>query len=170
MGYTLAIGEAVFEGCKEDAYLRVWARSESHKTAPTFLNDEMTKSGNTRSPSYAGWAEFCRSTGLYGMFFGVDGSRPLQADPNGHRDWPILADHPGYAALNDEDEMAVRHALERHVAEHGELEPGFRSWNEKEEDAPPNALACATRARLLWLHYWTKWAVENCEHPVLVNS
>jgi len=160
---------ATFEGCKEDAYLRVWAKPEAHESAPVFPNDEMTGNSNSRSPSYCGWAGFCRDTGLYGMFFGVEGSRPLEADPNGHRDWPILADHPGFAAINEQDELAVRHALERHIAAHGELAPGFRPWDESEEDAPTNSLAAAQRARLLWLHYWVKWAVENCERPVMVN-
>lgn len=171
MGYTLVVGEACFEGDKSDAYLRVWAKPEAHDTAPTFPHDDMTGNGNSRSPSYSGWADFCRGTGLYGMFFGVDGSRNpyMQGDPDCHREIPILADHPGFALINGEDVLAVKQALERHIAKHGELEPGFRPWMEKEDDAPPNATACAQRARLLWLNYWCEWAVRTCEWPVIAN-
>ena len=172
MSYRLIIGEAKFDGDKDEAYLRVWAEPQAHDEAPTFPNDEMTGNGNTRSPGYSAWTEFCRDTGLYGMFYGTNGRRVpyMEPDPNCHRDIPILADHPGFAAINHEDVLAVKQALERHVAKYGELEPGFRSWQEREEDAPENATECAARARLLWLHYWCDWAVKNCQHPVIANS
>jgi hypothetical protein len=171
MGYTLIIGEACLEGDKEDAYLRVWAKGEAHDEAPTFPNDAMTGKGNSRSPSYTGWANFCRDVGLYGMFYGMDGRRGpyMKPDPNSHREVPILSDHPGFAVLNERDALAVRHALDQHIASHGELEPGFRPWAEKDEDAPANALACAQRARLIWLDYWVSWAVKNCQWPVVAN-
>ncbi len=172
MGYNIAIGEAIFDGCKDDAYLTVWARSEAHDTAPQFENDPMTGNGNERSPGYAAWANFCRDAGLYGAFFGVDGSRNpyMKGDPNCYRETPLLANHPGYALLNEQDVIAFKAALEKHIAKHGDIVPGFRPWDEREEDAPPNATACAQRARLLWLCYWAEWAVANCEWPVLVNS
>ncbi len=172
MGYTLIIGEACFQGDKSEAWLRVWAKPEAHDDAPTFEGDEMTGNGNSRSPSYTGWTEFCRQTGLYGMFYGLDGRRDpyMKEDPDCHRETPLLADHPGFCALNEADALAVKHALDQHVLKYGELVPGFRSWDEKEEDAPPNAMECATRARLLWLNYWVDWAVRSCEWPVLANS
>jgi hypothetical protein len=171
MGYTIIIGEACFKGEKDEAYLRVWAKPEAHKDAPVFPNDPMTRNGNTRSPSYTGWSNFCRETGLYGMFFGVDGRRDpyMRGDDNCHREVPIMADHPGYAAINAADALAVKQALERHVLKHGELTPGFRNWMEKDEDAPANANECATRARLIWLNYWTDWAVRTCTHPIVAN-
>jgi hypothetical protein len=171
MGYTIIIGEACFEGDKDEAYLRVWAKGERHDTAPVFPNDPLTGNSNSRSPSYTGWSEFCRETGLYGMFFGVNGRRDpyMRSDPDCHREVPIMSDHPGYAAINAEDVLAVKQALERHVAKHGDLTPGFREWQERDEDAPANAMACATRARLLWLNYWTDWAVTHCAHPIIAN-
>jgi len=172
MGYTLVIGNACFDGDKADAYLRVWATPEAHDAAPTFPNDEMTGNGNMRSPSYSVWTDFCRSVGLYGMFYGVNGRRNpyMEGDPNCHRETPILADHPGYALITEEDALAIHQALERHISKHGNLEAGFRGWTEKEDEAPDDAEACAERARLLWLDYWASWAVENCEWPVIVNS
>jgi hypothetical protein len=172
MGYTIIIGDACFEGDKDEAYLRVWATPQAHTEAPTFPNDEMTGNGNSRSPSYTGWSNFCRDTGLYGMFFGLDGRRDpyMREDPNCHRGTPIMSDHPGYAPINTEDVLAVKQALDRHILKHSELTPGFRGWLERDEDAPPNAQACANRARLIWLHYWCDWAVKNCQWPVIANS
>lgn len=172
MGYTLIIGDACFQGDKADAYLRVWAKPEAHDAAPTFPNDEMTGNGNARSPSYSGWADFCRDVDLYGMFFGLDGRRDpyMKGDPDSHREQPILAEHPGFAPINEQDVLAVKRALDQHIAKHGDLTPGFRDWMEKEENAPPDAMACAQRARLIWLHYWCAWAVSTCEWPVIANS
>lgn len=172
MGYNIAIGEAVFDGCKEDAYLTVWAKTENHDAAPVFPNDPITGNSNNRSPSYTAWADFCRKTGLYGMFFGINGRRDpyMRPDENCHRGEPIMAHHPGYAAINAEDALAVRQALDRHVSKYGELTPGFRDWMENDTDAPLNANECAERARLIWLDYWVDWAVKNCTHPVIANS
>lgn len=172
MGYTIIIGEASFDGCKEDAYMRVWARPEAHDSAPVFPNDPMTGNGNSRSPGYSAWTEFCRDVGLYGMFYGMNGRRNpyMEGDPECHREVPILADHPGYAPINSEDVAAIKDALDQHIAAYGDLVPGFRDWNEKEEDMPTDAMQCAQRARLIWLHYWSDWAVNNCEWPVIANS
>lgn len=171
MGYDIAIGEACFSGDRADAYLTVWAEGVAHKDAPHFPNDDMTANTNCRSPSYSGWSDFCRDVGLYGMFFGLDGRRNpyMHADPDCHRGTPIMSEHPGYALINDADVLAIRHALDQHILKHGELTPGFRDWHEKDEDAPSNAMECAQRARLIWLHYWCDWAVKNCAWPIIAN-
>ena len=171
MGYDLAIGEACFYGNPEDAYMTVWVRAERHETAPAFANDPLTGNSNMRSPGYSVWSNFCRETGLYRMFLGLDGRRNpyMEGDPNCHREVPILADHPGFAAINAADVNAIKRALDDHIAKHGDLIPGFRDWHEADEDAPANANDCATRARLIWLHYWCDWAVENCEWPIIAN-
>lgn len=172
MGYNLCIGEAYLEGSKEDCYLRVWAMPEAHDEAPTFPNDELTGNSNSRSPGYSAWTDFCRDVGLYGLFYGLNGKRIpyMEPDPTFHRGSPLLAEHPGAAVINEQDVLVIKQALDRHVARHGDLTPGFRDWHERDEDAPPNAMECAQRARLLWLHYWCDWAVKNCKLPVLVNS
>ena len=37
------------------------------------------------------------------------------------------------------------------------------------DDCACNGYECH-RIRLEWLAWWTRWAVENCKHPVLANS
>lgn len=171
MGYDIAIGEACFQGDRDEAYMTVWVEGQDHGAAPSFENDPMTGKSNSRSPCYTVWADFCRAVGLYGPFFGLNGRRLpyMEGDPDCHREVPIMADHPGYAAINDADVLAIKQALDRHIAAHGDLTPGFRPWDEKDEDRPADAIHCATRARLIWLHYWTDWAVKNCKWPVIAN-
>lgn len=172
MGYNIAIGEACFDGDRDEAYLRVWVEGEAHEEAPTFPNDTLTGNSNSRSPGYSAWTNFCRDVGLYGMFYGRDGRRDpyMEPDPDSHREAPVLAEHPGFAAINQADVLAVKRALDEHIAKYGELTPGFRTWDEREEDAPPDAMQCAQRARLIWLDYWCRWAVENCKWPIIANS
>lgn len=172
MGYNLAIGEAIFQGNPDHCYLTVWAERQAHDAAPTFENDPLTGNTNERSPSYSAWTEFCRDVGLYGMFYGVDGRRDpyMRGDPDCHRETPILSNHPGYEMIGEADVLAIKHALDQHIIKHGDLVPGFRPWDERDEDAPANALQCAQRARLLWIHYWADWAVRNCKWPIIANS
>ncbi len=172
MGYNIAIGEAIFQGDRDECYLTVWAEGQAHEDAPVFENDPLTGNTNERSPSYSTWTDLCRQTGLYGMFYGVDGRRDpfMRGDPDCHRETPILAEHPGFCVIGEADVAAIKHALDQHIIKHGDLTPGFRSWEEREEDAPENATECAQRARLLWLHYWSDWAVRNCKWPVIANS
>lgn len=172
MGYTIDIGEAVLTGSKEDLYLRVGVEPRDHDDAPSFENDPLTGKGNSRSPSYSVWTDMCRETGLYPMFYGLNGRRNpyMEPDPDCHRETPILAEHPGFVLIGERDVEEIKAALDRHIAAHGELVPGFRPWLEADDKAPANADACATRARLIWLHYWADWAVKNCKWPIIANA
>jgi hypothetical protein len=62
MGYSITIGNAKPEFNKDDGEL--WARwtvdGLTLPDAPTFPHDEVTGNSNGRSPSYSGWADFCR--------------------------------------------------------------------------------------------------------------
>jgi hypothetical protein len=172
MGYNLTIGEAVFVGDKSNLYMKVGARGEIHGHAPTFDNDPLTGNSNMRSPGYSVWTNFCRDTGLYPVFYGMNGTRNpyMEPDDDCYREVPLLAEHPGFQLIGPQDVVAFKDALDRHIAKHGHLTPGFRPWGESDDEAPETADACATRARLIWLHYWADWAVANCEWPVIANT
>ena len=110
MGYSIRIGNAKPEWSKDDGEL--WARwsvdPKALDDAPTFPNDEMTGNGNCRSPSYSGWAYFCRDAGIYDLFL---------------EKWEgLMSPHP------------------------------------------------STLARLIWLEFWMRWALKNCETPAIENS
>lgn len=152
MGYSITIGNAKPEWSKSDGEL--WARwSVDRKAlpdAPTFPHDEMTGSGNCRSPSYSGWAEFCRAAGLYDLFL---------------EKWEgLMCEHPGCKMIEKEHLLQVQAALEKwkRVAT---KPPGFEGWNGEDSDKYDHTLA-----RLIWLEFWMRWALENCETPAIENT
>jgi hypothetical protein len=153
MGYTFRIGNAVPKHSKEDfPYLHAkWeVEPATDPQAPTFLNDEMTGNGNSRSPSYTVWANFCREAGIYGLFY----------DERGH----LLAGHPGCIGIDQDFADGIALALRR-VRAASTLPAGFTDWNYEGPD-----IVDATLARLMWLDFWVRWALEYCETPAIQNT
>jgi hypothetical protein len=162
MGYTLSIGNAKVESGNE--YGELWARwsveAATHPDAPTFPNDDMTGNGNHRSPSYSAWAEFARNTGLETLFFDKDAG--------------LIAKHPGCVPLTEAHHTEVLAALNRWRAT-AEKPPGFSgigALNEKTRqwETPDQGRYDHTLARLLWVEWWMRWALQNCETPAFENT
>jgi len=152
MGYTLTIGEAALDFVPEYAYVTIKAEPASDDVAPDHC--PRARQTNSRSPSYAGWENFCTIAGpeVYELFFG--GGDTAEDNP---RDAPLLASHPGYAVLTRYDLKVFREARIRRENTNGGRKPGF-DWGLDD-----------TLARLLWLEFWTEWALENCKVPILEN-
>jgi hypothetical protein len=154
MGYTFTIGNAKPNFSKDDfPYLYSgWAvERATHPDAPTFPGDEMTGNGNERSPSYSVWSDFCKTVGLYSLFY----------DEYGH----LRAGHPGCIGIDEEFAISVHLAL---IAYRGKskLPPGFES--DFCYKGPANY--DYHLARLIWLDWWVHWALENCETPAIENT
>lgn len=146
MGYSIYIGEAVIKDDDDHVWLGV--KQIEHPEAPFFPNDSMTGRTNGRHPSYGGWAEFTRETGLYDLFFDKE---------NG-----LMAEHPGVAKLLPKHHARVKTALEfRQVVSKGA--PGFPPMGKTDGSDP-------MLARLIWLEWWMRWALANCKCPALENS
>lgn len=154
MGYTFTIGNAIPVHNKADfpdlyASWEVEAAHDEH--APTFQNDELTGNGNSRSPSYTVWSDFCRTVGLYEFFY----------TPSGQ----LHAGHPGCIGITKEDADFVTAALSRYSAA-ATLPPGFETdWDYHGPENYDYHLA-----RLIWLEWWMRWAVEHCETPAIENT
>lgn len=172
MGYTITIGNAVFatDTCETETFLRVEAEHAANDAAPVFLNDGMTGNSNSRSPSYTGWSAFCRDTGVYELFYGGGWDREARANrpcsEGFHREYGLLQNHPGFAAINRHDADFVSAALFAYHAKHTNATPGFNDWNGNGDATNEDA----NMARLIWLEYWMRWAVENCERPIVQNT
>jgi hypothetical protein len=154
MGYTFKIGNAEPKFDKSDfPHLSAgWdVKGASSADAPTFPNDEMTSNTSERSPSYSVWADFCRHVGIYDLFFD-DGGR-------------LHAGHPGCIGITKEDADRVTAALSTYQAK-ATLPPGFEGWHYREGDPVHSD---AHLARLIWLEWWMRWALENCETPAIAN-
>lgn len=167
MGYTIRIGEA--EVCSswpepgdDEPFAHWFAKEATAADAP--LTDDLTQRSNERWPSYGVWAEFCRNLGLYDWMFDEEIGK--------------MRSHPGCFALTKADVEVVSRAVAEYRRRHPRAEPSFcpcvdcaMPWHKGEADSPPhNPNADGSLARAVWLEWWVRWAVENCEHPCISNS
>lgn len=149
MGYNIYIGNAVPEFDKSDfPYLSArWiVQHAEHPDAPDFSADNCpTKNTNARFPSYGVWHNFCEWAGLEDMFY--------------NEDYGLINQHPGCSGITLEQVLEVETALQ-HKKNVATLPAGFCEDGSKGHNL----------ARLMWLAFWMRWAVENCETPALYNS
>lgn len=111
--------------------------------APAFPGDDSCAYANKRSPSYSAWQRFCETTGLHRLFFDADTG--------------LLANHPGIVDITPAHLAEVRRAVDRYRRPRPGVEPGYGGSLDYD------------LARLLWLDWWMRWAVENCESPAIQN-
>lgn len=174
MSYDIFIGQAVIE-VGDEGYIEATVRHQTDPGAPCFENDELTGKGNHRHPAYGAWAEWCRSTGLYDLFFDKDDG--------------LMRQHPGTFLLEPEHLATIRNALDRWRSMTPEARvaatcaaardgrgmsladasawPGFHPLDPKGELVvePRDPML----ARLIWLEWWGAWAVANCKIPAIHN-
>lgn len=161
MGYSLTIGELEVQYSREhedNPYVCCSAKSEKHDAAPAF--GEPTDHTSERWPSYGGWHDFAEFVGLEKLFFGRD-----------ERDDALIANHPGCVPLTETHRREVNAAFEAFKIRYPNAVPTYgekqeRSWQTDPNNPEENAYMC----RLVWLHYWVNWAIDNCERPVFENS
>lgn len=163
MGYNLTIGNAVPEFSKDYGELSArWVVPfVRHPDAPVFPNDGLTANSNGRSPSYSGWSIFCDHVGLTRLFYD-------------ERDG-LLRPHPGCKLLTAAHHTEVLAALQRRQTS-SDKPPGFagdskfnhetRAW----EPSPDEGKYDHHLARLIWLEWWMRWALANCETPAFENT
>jgi len=147
MGYSLTIGEAQIESYNEDgleAECRIYVKSINDPESPAF--GDPTDHTNHRWPSYTAWNDFAEFTGLWEALFQNDGN--------------IRGGHPGAFPINKDFKTAVDDAYKNHMVIFPDAVPTY------ETERPQDYQLC----RLLWLQYWTDWALENCDNPVMANS
>jgi len=160
MGYDLVIGDAfVVPGEADSPSIRVWAETVRHPDAPRLSGE--SEQHSYRSPSYTGWAHFCRDAGIYDLFYGDAG---------------LLARHPGAATILPEHLVTVREALARHLAKPWPAGERICGWEEATAERDwraindtPDPRYDGTWARLVWLEFWFDWALQNCKNPCFAN-
>lgn len=170
MGYNLKIGEAKIHFDSEYAAVRIETDGFKNPDAPTFPNDTMTENTSWRFPSYTGWSEFCKESGLYPLFYGkgwdpVYRQNVTDEETIPWRERPILDHHPGVALIVFKDLDFIRKCLKQYKKTAPKKKPGFEGWNGEDADVYDPILA-----RLIWLEYWFDYALKNCKVPVMTNS
>lgn len=166
MGYNFTIGNAVLEYTAGDEHMRITVESAVNDNAPNHC--PYTGKGNSRSPSYSGWSDFCKTAGIEELFYGKgwsrEESRYLDCPEGFHRETPLLAEHPGAFPLTADDLAYIIKARVRREQSNRGRPPGF--WGDDNVDnGNDHALA-----RLLWLEFWIDWALKNCERPAISNT
>ena len=163
MGYNLIIGEAVikveedWEDQTDGIYVSVRAEGQMHPGAPAF--NEPTDHTNERWPSYTAWTAFLIAAGIKEFFFNYNTT-------------DIKGGHPGGFALTKEDIIITEQALRRLKARYPDaaalIDQGTKYGDGYNSEDPCEGFGWVARA--MWLHYWVKWAVENCKRPVFANT
>lgn len=159
MGYNIYIGNATPFWEATEGEERMGWRVEPAKSddAPTFPNDGMTANTNSRYPSYTGWDNFCHAAGIHPLFYDqYEG---------------LLREHSGIQILTKKHHLIVKGALESFKIQHPTTVPGFKGEPLSGEVEPfAGDEFSHTLARLIWLEWWMRWALGNCEHPAVQNS
>lgn len=149
MGWDIYIGEAVQVDNDEEEIHELQVLRWTERAAPTFPNDELTANSNHRAPSYTVWDTVMREVGLGELFF--NSSTGLMRTDSICT--PITAAH-----LHE-----VQAALLRWRERYPQALPRFGGWHSaggaSDEDA--------ALARLVWLEWWMRWALEQCSNPAL---
>jgi hypothetical protein len=161
MSFDIYIGNAEVELIEGDDYDAPWLRMTvphvKRDDAPVFENDEMTGTGNSRHPGYSQWGNFTRHVGLFDYFF--------------NKETGLMREHPGCFPLRECDLQAFRDARKEHERKHPNATPGFDRFVQMIDPLlrSTHAEADGEIARLIWLCYWTEWALKNCERPAICN-
>lgn len=163
MGYTIKIGNATpyFDSDDDELYAKWTVQGIELPDAPSFKGDEVTGKGNTRSPSYTSWARFGEDNGLTTVF---------TDDTEG-----LMREHPGCFKLKPEHLTAFKEALARRELSDprpaGYDESKKTILNETGELVQVDANGLDyDKVRLIWLIFWTEWALNNCKIPAMENT
>lgn len=177
MGYTLRIGEAELN----------WSEDCVDITCQTVRRDDAPAHGDPtdytseRWPSYSAWFESMRQLGLMDVMFDLRNGGAGEVEVDGEYIYPLIQTHPGAASITKRHVQYVEAKIAEykrlhpdHVARYpppkagAEPIPGTGIYREEDEDPDPRNDPWLCRGE--WLLYWLKWAVENCEKPVFINS
>lgn len=164
MGYDIVIGEAKIRTPDFDEKhdpapsLSMWAEEVNVPDAPTFPGDKMTGDSNYRAPSYIAWSDFAKAVGLNAFFF--------------NKERGLMRSHPGEVSFTKEHHKVVAEALSTYRASRPNVEPGWCecpkcSWMKDSKE--PHVDRDGNLARLIWLEWWMRWALEKCKIPAFCN-
>lgn len=165
MGYNLRIGELSvdYDNDEDCPYVTLSAEGAYHDDAPAF--GELGGKSNEKWPSYTGWHDFSDYFNLGSLFYGKG--------PNGDliRDDHLIQLHPGVVPLTKTHLKEIEAAVSSHKIKHPNATPTYGEKQKSAFDADENNPEKNWQyCRLVWLHYWVKWALKNCERPVFANS
>lgn len=148
MGYDIYIGNAEISYDTDEGEIRIDVAVRDEPEAPYSEGDDYARTTNHRAPSYTNWGDFARRVGLAGFFF--DQEVGLMREHPGA--FPITAQHVNQVAIARETLLGYApHATARCKAS---------------DLFPSNC----DLVRLIWLEWWMRWALDNCQYPTIQNT
>ena len=178
MGYTLRIGEARISYSAD--YVDIDCELIRRDDAPAF--GEPTDYENRRWPSYSSWANAMRALGLTDVMFNEQNGGKGWFKRNGNERYPLIMQHPGAAPITIEHVEEVEDRIAAYKAKHPThmaqyplpkegAKPIFEGSSVyRDEDLSDDPRYDGALCKGEWLIYWLRWAVENCQQPVFINS
>jgi hypothetical protein len=166
MGYTFVIGELFWEEYQEEddwgniiSVEKIEAATEhTSSDAPVF--GAPSDGVSMIYPSYGVWEDFVDYVGLRELFYGTEKYGATRT----HTEYtPLLREHPDCVPLCDRHLQEVDRALTDFYKKYPEIVPGYTGLDDD------TSIYSASLARLLWLHFWIKWALNNCKSPMFQN-
>lgn len=162
MGYTITIGNAEPQQPDDDAHeYTFYVPSLQLPDAPAAPGD-VNPHRNYRWPSYSVWAEFARSAGLHDLFFNEEDG--------------LIRPHPAVVVLREHHAATIAGALTAFRLRFPEAVARFDiddptlSFAENLQRPEQHPKCDYTLARLEWLDWWVRWALNNCECPAIQNT
>lgn len=164
MGYNIYIGEEEMKHYPEDGIDELGVKEIILDNAPEFGFVDISGKSNGRFPGYSQMSKFCKTTGLYELFYDED---------NG-----LLHPHPGCRPITQEHLDTVVGARKNWE----EIHPNCKELlptKDKEPDYTRSDLTFEDRtgsqydwvyARLVWYEFWFEWALKNCKKPSISNG
>ena len=174
MGHNLYIGEARVILYMEERTARMGVEEAWVDEAPQTTTGE---TGNRITPGYIMWRKFCREVGLYSVFYAPECPREEQHDwtnpcavcdstslwwmPDGEEWEGLMHNLPGAAVLTELHHTAFLEAREKWLT---------RPLEERMKLGASMDGRDLVLARIDWLVWWTRWALDNCENPTFAND
>lgn len=178
MGYTLKIGEAIISWHHD--LVKIDCKNIELPDSPAF--GEPTDRTNSRWPSYSSWANAMKKLGLMDIMFNERNGGKGYVDWKGKVLYPLLQEHPGASPITPDHVDYIECKLTEykakfsdHIAKYPPPKEGAKPLWEgsslyQDSDLVDDPRFDGDLCRGEWLLWWCKWAVENCKHPVFVNS
>ena len=176
MGWSLYIGEAVASIDLEERYARVVVEEIDGKEMGAPFNSTENHC-NYCWPSYVAWHDFCLEAGLFQVFYAPRCEVCTSKTPAQRRFcdacggcgrggyWSPSGGDPKVDGIDGllSNDGSAKPLTEQHYA-------AFKAALDRYMGRPEEERDIWVQRRLDWLVWWTRWAIDNCEHPTFFGS
>ena len=170
MGYEIKVGEAYMDYDKKYMCISIDIKQVHNPNAP----DDNGRYNSIR-PQFHVWSDFCKCMDLEEYFYGdsnrKDGIYSDEFNKKFNREESFIGQCDRVIPITqldvdyiDKTFLNFRHAYPTSIPKFTESIKGPH-W--RDEEPITMDTINAHHVRLIWLGFWFKWAIKNCEHPAV---